>query len=246
MCLVSASSIAGMEKESRSKRPDLFFAWLSTLDDVVSVYSDNPAALRQLAKHCESGLPVYRFQQNTRYTCKADWYAAGNQDNIQAVGLTVKGPVPKSNTRLFGMFSLKPTRTTRWKTRPITPEEHAALQAVIAVDKPRLRLPGVRLKLASATAVSASDNGRTTIVVPGKVVQDVKAYYYAQRHHVFVSQGETYAYRGMIPGKPTKYFDVDGDDLPDMLVQESCDGWCISLWSISNKDVREVASFGGH
>ncbi|MGO1072750.1 hypothetical protein [Lysobacter sp. CA199] len=247
LCLASASSIAGMEKESQSTRPDLFFAWLSPADQAepVSVYFDKRANSHRLTEHCKSGLPVYKFQQNTRYTCKADWYPLDSSDPFHAVGVTVKGPIPKSDTHQFGMFSLKPTRTTRWNTRAIMPDEQAALKAVIDTDKPRLRLPRKQLKLASATAVSVSDKGRTTIVVPGNVVQDVAGYYHAQRHYVFVNENGRYAYQGMIPAKPTKYFDLDGDDLPDMLVEESCDGLCISLWSIS-KGVRKVAEFGGH
>jgi hypothetical protein len=247
LCLASASSIAGMDKESWSTRPNLFFARISSVNEAepVIVNFNKRADFYRLTEHCKSGLPVYRFQQNTRYTCKADWYTADSPDNWQTAGVTVKGPVPKSDTQKFGMFSLKPTQTTRWHTRAITSDEHAALKALIDDDKPRTRLPKKQLKLASATAVSLSDKGRTTIVVPGNVVRDIEGYYYAQRHYVFVHEQGVYAYRGMIPAKPTKYFDVDGDDLPDMLVEESCDGWCISLWSVS-RGVRKVAEFGGH
>ncbi|MGJ7528065.1 hypothetical protein [Variovorax sp. GB1P17] len=247
LVLASASAIAGGAMESSSSRPDLFFAWLSSTDESepVVVNFDKRADARRLTEHCKSGLPVYSFPQNARFTCKVAPPAADSPDSWRTAEVTVKGPVPKSNALRFGVFSLKPTRTTRWNTRAITPEEHAALKALIDADKPRLRVPAKQLKLAEATAVSASDEGRTTIVVPGNVVRDDPGQYYAQRHYVFVKEEGVYAYRGMIPAKPAKYFDLDGGDLPDMLVEEDCDGWCVSLWSVS-KGVRKVAAFGGH
>jgi hypothetical protein len=87
---------------------------------------------------------------------------------------------------------------------------------------------------------------RTTVVVPGKVVRDADAFYQAQRHHVFVrsSQG-TYAYMGEVPGTPESHVDIDGNDLPGLVVEEGCDGWCISLWRLTG-GLRQVGRFGGH
>jgi len=248
LLLASASSIAGGEKESSSIRPDLFFAWLSSVDD------SEPVALNfkkrtdslELTGHCNSGSPVYSFGRNARFTCKAQPYETDVTDSWKTARVTVKGPTPKSGAAQFGLFSLRPTRTTRWNTRVVTPDEQIAVKALIAGSKPHLRLPAKQLKLAAATAVSASEDGRTTIVVPGNVVRDAASEYHPQRHYVFVKEEDgTYAYRGMIPAKPVNYFDLDGGDLPAILVDEDCDGWCISLWSIS-KGVRNVAAFGGH
>lgn len=245
--LASASCIAGEAKESSSTRPDLFFAWLSSTDDsepVVVNFKEHSDFLR-MTEHCKSGLPVYRYGQNSRYTCKAVPYDTGSPDSWKIAQVTVKGPTPKSTTAQFGMFSLKPTRTTRWNTRAITLDEQAALKSFIDVRNPRLRVPVKQLKLAAATVTFASDEERATLIVPGNEVRDEPGGYYAQRHYVFVKDHGAYAYRGMLPAKPVQYFDLDGGDLPDVLVEEDCDGSCISLWSIS-KRIRSVAGFGGH
>ena len=89
------------------------------------------------------------------------------------------------------------------------------------------------------------------MVVPGRVVRDPDAFYGAQRHHVFVrgsgsgSGGGGYAYMGEVPGKPDSYVDIDGNDLPGLVVSEGCDGWCVSLWGLTG-GLRQVARFGGH
>jgi len=239
--------MAGGAMESTSTRPDLFFAWFSSKDsdEPVVVNFARQADSRALTAHCGSGLPVYSFGQNARFTCEARPHEADSPEAWKAAEVIVRGPAPKSGAQRFGMFSLKPTRTTHWNTRAVTPDEQAALKALIDANKPRPRLPAKQLKLAAATAVSASDEGRTAFVVPGNEVRDEPGQYYAQRHYVFVKEDGAYAYRGMLPAKPTGYFDLDGGDLPAILVEEDCDGWCVSLWRIS-KGVRSVASFGGH
>lgn len=233
--------------ESSSTRADLFFAWLSSADDSegVVVNLQRHADFLRLTEHCRSGLPVYRYGQNTRYTCKAEPYDTGSPDSWKIAQVTVKGPTPKSRTAQFGMFSLKPTRTTHWNTRTITPGEQTALKTFIDVRKPRLHVPVKQLKLAASTVIFASVEGRATLIVPGNEVRDEPGGYYAQRHYVFVKDHDAYAYRGMLPAKPVQYFDLDGGDLPDVLVGEDCDGLCISLWSIS-KGIHNVAGFGGH
>lgn len=143
------------------------------------------------------------------------------------------------------MFSLQPTRTTRWHTRAITANERSALQAVANARQARLPLPHKQLQWRKATVVTAPYGKRHTVLVPDNVVRDVDGYYYAQRHYTFVRTAGRYAYRGVLPAKPVQYFDVDGDDLPEILVSEACDGWCESLWSV-DKGVRKVADFGGH
>ena len=75
----------------------------------------------------------------------------------------------------------------------------------------------------------------STVIVPGKIVEDREAFYYAQRHHVFVKQDNVHTYLGEIPGKPIKFVDIDGKDLPGLVVEEGCDGWCISLWSLTGE-----------
>lgn len=244
LSLASASSVAGGAMESSSTRADLFFAWLSSADDSdgVVVNLQRHADFLRLIEHCRSGMPVYRFGQNTRYTCRAEPYEA---DSSKTAKVTVQGPAPKSRTAQFGMFSLKSTRTTHWNTRTITPDEQTALKTFIDVRKPRLHVPVRQLKLAASTVTFASDEGHATLIVPGNEVRDEPGGYYAQRHYVFVKDDGACAYRGMLPAKPVQYFDLDGGDLPDVLVEEDCDGLCISLWSIS-KGIHNVAGFGGH
>lgn len=235
--------------ENSSTRPGLFLAWLSSVDDSepVNLNFSRRADSREISEHCRSGSPVYLLGKNTRFTCKAELYEADRQDSWKTLAVSVKGPTPKSGTAQVGVFSLKPTRTTRWNTRAVTSDEQVAVKALIAGSKPHLRLPAKQLQIVAATAVSASHEGRTTIIVPGNVVRDEPGGYYARRHYVFVrEEGGTYAYRGMIPAKPVNYFDLDGGDLPAILVEEDCDGWCVSLWSISTKGVRGVAGFSGH
>ena len=54
-----------------------------------------------------------------------------------------------------------------------------------------------------------------------------------------------YAYMGEVPGKPDSYVDIDGNDLPGLVVSEGCDGWCVSLWGVTG-GLRQVGRFGGH
>ena len=63
---------AGMDKEGSSQRPGLFFAWLSPDDGPVWAHFENPAHLKQLVRHCNTGAPVFALQAGTRYQCKAE------------------------------------------------------------------------------------------------------------------------------------------------------------------------------
>ena len=248
---ISAGSpvLAGMDKESTSEVPGLFFAWLPQKDggpDRITVYFSDSTLHDRFIKHCASGQPVYQYRSNTRYTCKADWYNAAAPSPpavaLSMAGVTVQGPLgPADGSFHYGVFSLSPTPTTRWHQRTATADEQTALQTAIRRQKTRLASPLVR----RATVVTASKGQRRAYLVPGAVVRDEETDYYAQRYHVFVQQAGRLHYRGMLPAKPKQFLDVDGDDLPEILVSEQCDGWCESLWSV-DRQARQIARFWGH
>ncbi len=242
-CLFVAASWAGEDKESDSEVPGLFFAWTSAdrQGDIVTVrFLDQPADLRAMADHCRRGLSVYAFQRNTPYTCTADWYSSP-----EVLGVTVHGP-RQAGPPHYAMFSLKPTRTTRWAARAITANERANVQALVHSRQWQRTLPKARLRLDGAKAVSrAQTPARVTIVVPGRRVQIADGHYDAQRHHVFVQTHGRLDYHGEIPDMPAHYIDVDGDDLPEIITEETCDGYCVSLWRIA-KTPQRIAGFGGH
>ena len=214
---------AGMDKEGSSQRPGLFFAWLSPDDGPVWAHFENPAHLQQLVRHCHTGAPVFALQSGTRYQCKAELPPkSAGQEEPYAAGMTVQGPVPQSDTRQYRLF--------------------------VQSDDRRFGALRRQLQWGAARTVQQPQGARTTVVVPGKVVRDPNAFYEAQRHHVFVRGGSGsggYAYMGEVPGKPDSYVDIDGNDLPGLVVSEGCDGWCVSLWGLTG-GLRQVARFGGH
>ncbi|MBV7461198.1 MULTISPECIES: hypothetical protein [unclassified Acidovorax] len=237
---------AGMDKEGASSRPGFFFAWLSPDDGPVWAHFDQPAHLQQLVQHCNKGAPVFALQAGIRYQCKAELppRSAGQEDPY-AAGLTVQGPVPQADTRQYRLFALTPPRTPQWLVGTPDAEQLGALKSFLQSDDRRFGALHRQLKLESAITIHQPQGARTTVVVPGQVVRDLNAFYEAQRHHVFVRGTGGYAYMGQVPGKLDSYVDIDGNDLPGLVVSEGCDGWCISLWSLTG-GLRQVATFGGH
>lgn len=247
--LMAPAVWAGSDKESYSTVPGLFFARLTPANEpwVTVVNFDNRLAHQRFVDHCASGRPVYRYRSNQRYSCKADWYPPHPPDDPgewRSAGITVSGPYTPSDRKQSGMFSLQPTPTTRWQVRALTVQEHSELQRFVARHATRLQLPK-RLPLRGAVAVGRSHSPWQTWIVPGYRVQHQGTGYDARRHHVFVQHAGRIRYQGMLRDKPEDFFDVDGDDLPEVLTNEQCDGLCISLWSV-DKGMREVAHFGGH
>ena len=241
-----APSIAGMEKESYSTRPGLFFAWLSPDEGAVLARFDRPAPLRALVQHCNAGRDVFSLERGTKYRCKFEVFKLpSGEDNWESAGATVLGPSPKSDTRQFGLFSTSPPRTTQWNIRRMVPPERAALEALLQSDNRRFGAMKRQLKLGDASVVSRPGGASFAMVVPGKVVRDEDAFYDAQRHHLFVNREGVYTYGGEVPGKPIKYVDADNSDLPGFVVSEGCDGWCISLWSLTD-GLKQLGTFGGH
>jgi hypothetical protein len=240
------ASIAGTEKESYSARRGLFFAWLSPDDGYVLARLGRPDELHALARHCNSGRDVFSLQGGTKYKCKFEMFKLpSGVEDWESAGATVQGPSPKSDTRQFGLFSTISPRTAKWTVRKISPQELGAVDSLIQSDA---RLVGTikrQLKLSTASVVGRPDGSSFTVVAPGAIVQDKEAYYSAQRHHVFVQRDGMYSYLGEVPGKPIKYVDIDGNDLPGLVVSEGCDGWCISLWGLTD-GLQQLGTFGGH
>jgi len=240
---------AGMSKESDSNRGGLFFAMLTPDLEPVIARFDDKAQLQQLAGHCNMGKAVFSLQAGVRYQCKADVFKTpSGADDWEGVGVTVQGPVRQSDRREYALFSLTPPATPRWDVRKIDPDHRAELQAFLQSDPRRFGGLMRQLKLDAAMSIrppQGAPGARITLVVPGKVVRDADAFYEAQRHHVFVRNQGAYAYMGVVPGTPGSYVDIDGNDLPGLVVSEGCDGWCISLWGLTG-GLRQVGTFGGH
>ena len=240
---------AGLDKEGSSQRPGLFFAWLAPDGGPVWAHFENPAHLQQLVRHCHTGAPVFALQAGTRYQCKAELPPkSAGQEEPYAAGMTVQGPVPQSDTRQYRLFSLTPPRTPQWLVAKPDAEQLGALRSFVQSDDRRFGALRRQLQWGAARTIQQPQGARTTVVVPGRVVRDPDAFYGAQRHHVFVRGGSGsggYAYMGEVPGKPDSYVDIDGNDLPGLVVSEGCDGWCVSLWSLAG-GLRQVARFGGH
>ena len=246
-------AFAGMEKESHSTRGGLFFAMLTPDVERVMARFNDKDPLQQLAQHCNTGKAVFALQTGAKYQCKAEVFKnASGAEQWESVGVTVQGPARQSDRqsdrRGYGLFSLTPPTTPRWDVRKIEPEHRTGLQAYLQSDTRRFGWLQPQLRWESALSVrppQAAADARTTLVVPGKVVRDADAFYEAQRHHVFVRKQDAYVYMGEVPGAPASYVDIDGNDLPGLVVSEGCDGWCISLWGLTG-GLRQVGTFGGH
>jgi hypothetical protein len=246
-------AFAGMEKESQSTRGGLFFAMLTPdAEQVIARFKDK-APLQQLVQHCNAGKAVFALQEGAKSPCKAEVFKnVSGAEQWESVGVTVQGPAPQSDRqsdrREYGLFSLTPPATPRWDVRKMEPEHRAGLQAYLQSDTRRFGWLQPQLRWESAMSVrqpQAAADAHTTLVVPGKVVRDANAFYEAQRHHVFVRRQGAYVYMGEVPGAPDSYVDIDGNDLPGLVVVEGCDGWCISLWGLTG-GLRQVGTFGGH
>ena len=258
-CVLPAA--AGMEKESHSTRGGLFFAMLTPDVERVMVRFDDKAQLQQLAQHCNTGKAVFALQAGGKYQCKAEVSkTTSGADDWEGAGVTVQGPVRQSDRREYALFSSTPPATPRWEVRKLDAEGRNALHTFLQSDTRRFGGLLRQLKLDAATAIRQPQGaagaggaplapraqvGRETLVVPGKRVRDADAFYDAQRHHVFVRNQGAYAYMGEVPGAPASYVDIDGNDLPGLVVGEGCDGWCISLWGLTG-GLRQVGTFGGH
>ena len=157
----------------------------------------------------------------------------------------MQGARPQTDNPQYRLFALTPPRTPQWLVAKPDAEQLGALRSFVQSDDRRFGALRRQLQWGAARTIQQPQGARTTVVVPGRVVRDPDAFYGAQRHHVFVRGSSGYAYMGEVPGKPDSYVDIDGNDLPGLVVSEGCDGWCVSLWSLAG-GLRQVARFGGH
>lgn len=244
--VICAPSFAGEDKESSTRRPGLFFAWLAADAGTVSVRFDNPAQLRELARHCKAGNAVFSLENGSRHQCVLETpQLPAGEASWESASVSVTGAAAPGDANQFSLFSTRPPVTTRWSARALHPQERAALEAVLQSDPRRWGIGTSPLKLRNASVVGRPGGSSAAVIVPGRVVEDRRAFYRAQRHHVFLQQGSGYTYLGEIPGKPIKFVDIDGKDLPGLVASEGCDGWCISLWSLAG-GLRPMGTFGGH
>lgn len=243
-------AIAGTEKESHSTLGGLFFAFLPPDADQVMARFDDKAQVQRLVQHCNMGKAVFDLQAGAKYQCQAEVFKTQpGADDGDVTGVTVQGPARQSDRRQYALFSLAPPTTPLWDVRKIDPDHRTELQAYIQSDTRRFGGLSRQLQWDGARSIQqphSAPGARTTVVVPGKVVRDAAAFYQAQRHHVFVrgSQG-AFSYMGEVPGTPESHVDIDGNDLPGLVVAEGGDGWCISLWRLTG-GLRQVGRFGGH
>jgi len=235
---------AGMEKEGQSTLPGLFFARLPPGDDVVLAHFEKAAHLRALVRHCDAGRDVFALRSGVTGKCKADVIKSPSGDMVE-VQITVQGTFPPSDTAAYDVFSTSPPKTPRWTTRKISGDEQRALKATLAADPKRFGAMKPHLKLSRATLAHKPGASEAVIVVPGEVIDDPEAFYYEQKHQVFVKRGGAYVHAGEVPGTPAGFVDAAGAGLPAFLVETGCDGWCISLWGVSG-GLRQLGSFGGH
>src|SRR5689334_22172738 len=144
--VIAAAVSAGDLVQSNSKRPGLFFAWLS--GEPVRVYFPDRTNLRSLALHCNSGKDVFSLRTGARAKCKVvvpgseaafkDW-----EEGETTVQLSTQEP----DSPGFGVFSLTPPRTIGWAIRQTTLEEADALKKLLASDKQKFTELARELKL---------------------------------------------------------------------------------------------------
>lgn len=244
-------SLAGEDSESHVGRAGLFFAWLAPDDGAVVVRADDAAQLRDLARHCNAGREVFALQGGAKYRCRIEVSkSSSGAEQWDAVSATVQGGAARSDTetRQYRLFSTQAPHTARWTTRRIAATEVQALEGLLRSDARQGGPAKKPAQLAAATVVQRPGGQGLAILVPGQWVEDRDAHYRARRHHVFTQDrsGGRYAYRGEVPAQPASFVDIDGADLPGLVVSEGCDGWCISLWSLAGGGLRQVGRFGGH
>jgi hypothetical protein len=229
--LIAAPGRAGEPMSSYNNRADVFFTFLRGGE--ISFLSQDQA--RSLQQHCASGGFVFPFHAPAKYKCKVRLRpdATGQLGESGKIDIIDTGQDPDSDA--YTLFSTTPVRKTQWQVRPLSHGEVSALTA--------LRISPAQLNFAKASAIYKTKGNAITFIVPGKSIHD--EFYAAQRHHVFVERRGVYRYQGRIPDKPTHYFDVDGDSIPEIKTDESCDGWCKTLWDV-HAAPKVIATFGGH
>ncbi|MDR0775340.1 MAG: hypothetical protein LBE81_01700 [Azonexus sp.] len=235
---------AGMEPEGYSLKEGVFYALPSDFaregqDPEIRaiIQFDSPEKVVALRDHCERGGFVFPHQSQARYKCKVhllDYDDMASYGLIEIVGATIDK---------YDLFTTRPARRSQWEVRPLSADELAGIAALIQASPERYGNLGKYVVSGKAFAVHKAEGKLTAYFIPGRWVRD--EYYEAQRHHVFVGSEGSYRYQGQLVDKPERYYDLDGDGLPEVETSESCDGRCVKLWDISRAP-KEIARWGGH
>jgi len=235
---------AGVPAEGHSGREGVFYAYFNLeLDDGTKIGSDTffglPGQAIALRNHCERGGFVFSHRNRARYGCKVHLPSG----EYEYGSIEIIGAPADPHYLHYGLFTTQPVRGTQWKVRPLSADELAGIVALIETSPGRYGNLGKYVASGKAFAVHKAEGKLTAYFVPGQWIRG--EFYEAQRHHVFVGREGSYRYQGQLVDKPARYYDLDGDDLPEVETNESCDGLCISLWDISRAP-EEIASWGGH
>lgn len=240
LCAVfPVESHAGQERESFSSTGGMFLSF----ERGGLVTFDSRDKLLELISHCEKGGSVFNHSRKRWYRCKTS--PVGDSDFSGFVRIEIFGVKARDKGEIPHAFTFRQARSTAWQVRALSEQQTAAIAALLLSDSIRYGSLIERLRFKKAVAVKRSNGVFTTFFVPGEQIKDDEAHYAAERHHVFVAREDAYRYQGKLVAAPTQYLDLNGDDFPEVVVSESCDGMCVSIWSIQSGPKR-LGDLGGH
>ena len=237
--LATVTSYAGQERESFSSMQGMFLSF--ELGGLVGF--DSGGKSLELMKHCETGGTLFNHTRKRPYRCKAT--APADAELSGFVRVEMLEVAPKDEGEVPHVFTINNGRSTSWEIRSLSAQETAAIVALLQSDPIRYGSFPKRLRFEEAIAVKRPNSVFTTYFVPGEQIRDDLAFYAAERQHVFIGKQAAYSYQGRLIAKPTQYLDLNGDDFPEVVVEESCDGLCVSIWSIHSGPKR-LGDLGGH
>ncbi len=237
--LVPVAGHAGEERESVSFMRGVFLSF----EQGGLVSFDSQDSLLELVQHCSRGGAVRDHTRGRSYRCGTTMLAGA--DAYSPIRVEILGVAPRDEGEVAHVFTIQPRRPAAWQQRSLSAQEAQGVAMLIKADPARHGSLAARLDFAHAKAVSKPGSAFTTYFVPGEQVKDEEGYYDAQRHHVFVARRGVFSYQGRLAARPTQYVDLDGDDFPEVVVEEGCDGLCISIWSVHSGPKR-LGTLGGH
>ena len=240
LCAVfAAESHAGQERESISYTRGMFLSF----DRGGLVAFDSRDKLLELINHCKKSGTVFNHTQKRRYRCKSS--PLGDPADFSFIRIEIQGATAPDEGESPHVFTTRQPRVTAWEIRALSEQQKAAINELLRLDPTRYGSLIARLRFKKAVAVKRPNSGVTTFFVPGEQIKDDEAFYAAERHHVFVAREDAYRYQGKLVAAPTQYLDLNGDDFPEVVVGESCDGMCVSIWSI-HSGPKSLGNLGGH
>lgn len=239
LATASTASLAGQEREGFSSTKGVFLSF----EQGGLVAFDSQDKLVELVEHCEKGKRVFSHTRKREYRCKTSLLEGGEYSGF--IRVEILGVTPQDEGEVPHVFTIEHARSTSWEIRTLLDQEVAAISDLVRSDRTRYGSLTERLRFTEAIAVKRPNAVLTTYFVPGEQIKDEDAFYEAQRHHVFVARKDAYRYQGKLLAKPTQYLDLDGDEIPEVVVEESCDGMCVSIWSLQ-RGPKRLGGLGGH